>query len=229
MEAFGTGDVAAIVGETAAKVAVYRLRKSGCLFIHDVLAGRRRLYRLQDPEVYLYMISDSIKNLDMVPQQRYCKLLGLFCSEILRSKIPVKSVVLFGSVARGDARHDSDIDLLIVADGQVDLGKILNTLIDIESSGKVLEELLWLESHGVSTHLSFQLMSTERLRKFPPLLLDILIDGIILIDLDKTYKSISRELKRRLRMVDAKRIRLTDEEWCWVLKRDLRFGEVITI
>jgi len=229
LEAFKAKDVAAIVGKTAAKVAIYRLRKAGCLFVHGALTGRRRLYRLQDPEAYIYVISGSIKNLDKVPQQRYCRLLGLFCSEILRRKIAIKSVVLFGSVARGDARDDSDTDLLIITDKEADLSKIFNTLIDIESSGKVLEELLWLEDHGVSTHLSFQLMSAERLRRFPPLLLDILMDGIILIDLEKTYKSISRELKHRLRMADAKRIRLADNEWCWILKKDMRFGEVIAI
>jgi uncharacterized protein len=37
----------------------------------------------------------------------------------------LERVVLFGSQARGDARPDSDIDLLVVLKGNVDVGKEL--------------------------------------------------------------------------------------------------------
>lgn len=37
-------------------------------------------------------------------------------AEAVRVRIPVRAVVVFGSVARGDWRSGSDIDLLVVAD-----------------------------------------------------------------------------------------------------------------
>ena len=37
----------------------------------------------------------------------------------------IKGIVLYGSEARGTARHDSDIDLLVILGGNIDYGKDL--------------------------------------------------------------------------------------------------------
>jgi predicted nucleotidyltransferase len=42
----------------------------------------------------------------------------------------LKDLVLFGSMARGDATPDSDIDLLVVLEGPVDLGRDTRGVID---------------------------------------------------------------------------------------------------
>jgi len=38
--------------------------------------------------------------------------------EVIRQKFSVRSISLFGSVVRGEARHDSDIDVLVVFEGK---------------------------------------------------------------------------------------------------------------
>ena len=43
----------------------------------------------------------------------------------------LKSIILYGSWARGDATEDSDIDLLIVLEGRVIPGKEIDRMIDI--------------------------------------------------------------------------------------------------
>jgi len=43
----------------------------------------------------------------------------------------LKSIILYGSWARGDATEDSDIDLLIVLEGKVIPGKEIDKMIDI--------------------------------------------------------------------------------------------------
>jgi len=43
----------------------------------------------------------------------------------------LKNIILYGSYARGKATQDSDIDLAIVLDGDVVVGKEIDRLIDI--------------------------------------------------------------------------------------------------
>ena len=43
----------------------------------------------------------------------------------------LKSIILYGSCARGQATQDSDIDLAIVLEGEVAAGKEIDRLIDV--------------------------------------------------------------------------------------------------
>ncbi|MGB9714804.1 MAG: nucleotidyltransferase domain-containing protein [Thermodesulfovibrionales bacterium] len=43
----------------------------------------------------------------------------------------LKSIILYGSWARGDATEDSDIDVLIVLEGKIIPGKEIDRMIDI--------------------------------------------------------------------------------------------------
>jgi predicted nucleotidyltransferase len=43
----------------------------------------------------------------------------------------LKSIILYGSWARGDATEDSDIDLLIILEGKIAPGKEIDRMIDI--------------------------------------------------------------------------------------------------
>jgi len=52
-----------------------------------------------------------------VVQKRYQKPLSEFVKEALEKyEDKIESIILFGSVARGDAKEDSDIDILVVGD-----------------------------------------------------------------------------------------------------------------
>ncbi len=42
------------------------------------------------------------------------------CLQAMNQALPLRAVYLFGSHARGEARHDSDVDLCLVAEGAVE-------------------------------------------------------------------------------------------------------------
>lgn len=131
------------------------------------------------------------------------------------------SVVLFGSVARGEAKETSDIDLLIVIDGLP------------ESSMERNMEFSKLEDEIPETRTSLIAVSPiiktpDEVKRYPPIMLDIVEDGIILHDRDNFFRGVAQDLREKLRRLGARRVR-TKDGWYWILKPDYKFGEVINI
>ena len=225
---FTSNDITEMLGsEAAGRVALLRMRKAGAIYVHEK-RPKKWLYRLVEPDTYLLSVGKVIKNLENIPQQRYSRLVGIFCTEALRENIGLKSIVLFGSVARGSAKLDSDVDLLIVSDTFKSLGEAIDRLVDVEYSPRVARELEWLENNGISTHISFHPINTHSLQNHPPIILDIVEEGITLVD-DGTYEREAEKMRARMRALGAKRIWLTGDEWAWLLKPDAKIGEVIEI
>lgn len=212
----------------SAKVVLHELRKVGAVYIHERVK-RKRAYRLCDPEVLLYILDGRISNLDKFRQERYSRLIGLVSVEILkRFNFIVKSLVVYGSVARGNARADSDIDMLVIIDSKDSMGKRIDLLLDVEFSEKVSAELNWLYNNGVDTHISFLPLNLEEVTSFPPILLDIVDEGIILVD-NGFFSKFAGEKKDYLSKLGAKRIFLSESEWYWDFKPDIKFGEVVEV
>jgi predicted nucleotidyltransferase len=133
------------------------------------------------------------------------------------------SLVLFGSVARRQARESSDIDLLVVAEG------FPRSLRDRRRP--LLES--WERARAAHSlpHATWNLVtkSPEEARAHTPLYLDIVEDGILLFDRDRFFEKILSEMKGRMRALGSRRIYLDDGSWYWDLKPDYRFGEVVEL
>ncbi len=69
------------------------------------------------------------------------------CKTAIRQVIPRADLILYGSRARGDAHDDSDYDLLVLIDGQVDMQieqVIIDKLFPLElNTGNVLTILVY--------------------------------------------------------------------------------------
>lgn len=210
-----------------AKVALSRLRRSGVVYVHAT-HERRRNYRLCDPDVLLLIAAGKLQNLQAIPQGRYGRLLGCYGAELHHRVKSIHSVVVFGSAARGRARVDSDVDLLFVLSTRASMGERISLLTAVETSGRVEAELQWLYEHNVDTHIAALPLTPRELQALPPILLDIVEDGVPLVD-DGLFRDAAATVKARLIQLGAQRVFLSQDEWYWDLKPDLHFGEVVVI
>lgn len=133
---------------------------------------------------------------------------------------------LFGSVARGEARPDSDVDLLIVHGERCDdpLGTFLGALKGIRES----EAYRRLSAAGYRPDPYPVFLSERDLWERPLILLDAMDHGIILLDTGVLARRFAA-LRQRLHELGAKKIVLPDGRWYWDLKPDWRPGEVIAL
>lgn len=133
------------------------------------------------------------------------------------------SVVLFGSVAREEAVPVSDIDLLIVVENPPPGRRARLELLD-EADRRLEPKLKELEESGIYTDFTPIIKSRDEATKFSPLYLDMVEDALILHDQDDFFAQILAELRLKLSLLKAKRLKQGQVRY-WDLKPDLTPGE----
>jgi hypothetical protein len=156
-------------------------------------------------------------------QEPYRSILVAAADAWIESCDRLVSIVLFGSVARRDARPTSDIDLLLVAEG---LPRSL-----AERRRPFLEA--WREvraARGLS-HVEWNLIvkTPDEARFRSPLYLDMVEDAVLILDRGRFFEEVLAGMRARMRELGSRRIYLPDGSWYWDLKPDFRFGDVVEI
>lgn len=158
----------------------------------------------------------------------YQEILSLFVEKVKKEfKKAILSLILFGSVARGKANNDSDLDIFVFFDDK---------MIKREEVGKKLALIIYklrktkqyriFKQKGISPEVYPFLISKSRSRDVLWVFLDALKEGIILYDLNDFGRDLINETKSKIFKSGGRRVELPNGKWCWVLYRN--FQQIFT-
>ncbi len=137
------------------------------------------------------------------------------------------SLAIFGSVARGTFRPDSDIDFLIVAH-HLPRGRVKRIKEFISHVETPWEKKLKECGISLCPELSPLIKTPEEVTYGSPVFLDMTEEVLILYDEGDFLKNYLAKLKERLKALGAVKKRLGGG-WYWVLKPDYRPGDIIEL
>lgn len=137
------------------------------------------------------------------------------------------SLVLYGSVARGEARSTSDIDLFVVLQ-EAPKGMLRRRALLEPVRGALTPELERLWAQGIYVDFVEVIRSREEARRFHPLYLDMTVEGELLYDRQGFFHEVLERVRHRLAALGAKRCSMGHLRY-WDLKPHLKPGEVIEL
>ncbi|MGE5579638.1 MAG: nucleotidyltransferase domain-containing protein [Bacillota bacterium] len=137
------------------------------------------------------------------------------------------SLAVFGSVGRGTPTPGSDIDVLVIARG-LPSGRMPRVRQFDEVERALEPDLAWARAQGVSTRLSPVLRTEDEMSLGGLIFLDMISDARILYDRDAFFARYLQRLQARLTELGSVRVK-SGGAWHWVLKPDLKPGEVFEI
>ena len=165
----------------------------------------------------------SVVELSALPQ-RFITLAEVLLQELQRAHGPkLVSVAIFGSVARGVASPDSDLDVLIVADG-LPKGRMSR----VEQFLPVEEAVAARVAAARTLEIAPVFKTPEEAERGSPLFWDMTLDLLVLYDRDGVLIRLLDRVRRRLEALKARRV-FRGNAWYWILKEDYRPGEVFEI
>jgi predicted nucleotidyltransferase len=138
------------------------------------------------------------------------------------------SVVLYGSVARGEAHARSDIDLLIICHdlprGAFDRWRVFR-----QATDRLKAQQEALLQQGYTVRWSPVLKTVEEAKYHSPLYLDMTLDARLLYDRDGFFNGVLDEMRARMRELGSRRVTLPSGTQYWDLKPDYQWPEIVEL
>ena len=177
----------------------------------------------------------KVTNLRLMKKVNYTTYQGLLKHFLVlvreEYKDQIIAVVLYGSVARGEAKPTSDLDLILVIEDppSLDEKSTKRFILKVEDRLKGGEEFQNLVKSGLYPDLRPIILSRSEASMNRYIFLDLIDDAIILFDRNDFFKKRLETLKRRLKELGSEKVESQDGGWYWILKPDLKFGEVFEL
>jgi predicted nucleotidyltransferase len=137
------------------------------------------------------------------------------------------SVILYGSVARGQAKPGSDIDLLVIC-RELPPGAFRRQEVLEPVRERLQSALDSLGEQGCYADFTEVIRTEAEAQRTHPLYLDMTDEAVILYDRGGFFAQVLAQVRERLRVLGAQRKRLGRLRY-WDLKPDFKPGEVITL
>lgn len=148
----------------------------------------------------------------------------------LRSSLGEEAILacaLFGSVARGEAKEYSDIDLLVIHK-KIECDPV-KKFVEVLLALRKQKEYVQLVEKKIYPEPSIVFATPQEITQRPFILLDIMDHGKILLDKEGYLAQKLRQLRQQLTQMGAEKIALKDGSWAWDLNPGWKPGEVIEI
>lgn len=161
----------------------------------------------------------EIVNLDRIPHRAFADVLMRYCKILLdHFKDRLLGLLVFGSVARGDWTHDSDIDLLIVVEGwKKPTWERSEELLMLRNKLRGTREFSRAMGAGHMPIIQHYPLDKDEALVFHRLYLDASIDGIIIFEKDKFLTKVLGGVRKKLADEGARRVVAPSGEFYWVL------------
>lgn len=171
------------------------------------------------------------KGFDAIPQDEWRGLLRrllMLLNDLYGDSLT--SVLVFGSVARGTATKESDVDVLVVCkDFPKSMHDRMKELTTVILKLEKTPEYLRMRYGGHICWVQFHPLRAEEALETRPIYLDMVTDSVILEDKEGFMEDVLNKLGGKLAQLGARRVFLPDGSWYWILKPGLHRGEVVEV
>jgi predicted nucleotidyltransferase len=177
-----------------------------------------------------YTIQDAMDAGKRLPQIEYGPLLNDVVP-LLKKQFGknLLAAVLYGSVASGAARRDSDIDVcLIFRELPQSMYERTRYVLPVKEKLRQQESYRKLYGQGYYPELSLLEFTADEIEDTPEVFLDMVDARTILLD-DGTFRRKMGKLRRRMKELGTHKIVREDGSYYWVLKSGATLGEEITL